>query len=220
MKRGVFLLFCLLASICVPAVAQQSECSLISDSLLRLHCFEGRKPTASVRGIIQNIADNPAIIVAIFASILAFLGTILGPIIQLKIGKRQVAVAKISADAAMHSARSAGFREIARMRLEWVGKLRDTLAEYHSILMSLDGSKQEEAAQKLSQLGTLLDLLLNQQDKTQKVLWDVADKIYNCTDIKERQAMDEELVAAGRAVLKAEWEKIKSEMRTAEFEAG
>lgn len=51
----------------------------------------------------------------------------------------------------------------------------------------------------------------------QKSLWDVTDKIYNCKRRGERQEMDEELIRAGRAVLKSEWEKIKAEMRGETF---
>jgi hypothetical protein len=55
---------------------------------------------------------------------------------------------------------------------------------------------------------------------TQKVLWDVTDKIYNSQSRDDRQSMDEELVSAGRSVLKSEWEKIKAEMRGEPFKTG
>jgi hypothetical protein len=99
-------------------------------------------------------------------------------------------------------------------------KLRDILSEFHSILMIRDDVDQEKVAQKLSLLGTQIDLLLNQGDKVQKVLWDVTDKIYNSQSREERQSMDEELIRAGRAVLKSEWEKVKAEMRGEPFKTG
>jgi hypothetical protein len=43
-----------------------------------------------------------------------------------------------SANAAMLTARTAGFREIAKLRISWMDTLRNTLAEYHSILMNLE----------------------------------------------------------------------------------
>ena len=106
------------------------------------------------------------------------------------------------------------------MRLAWMDKLRDTVSEYHSILMIRENVDQEREAEKLSRLGTQIDLLLNRDDKVQKVLWDVTDKIYQSEAIEERQSMDEELVRAGRAVLKAEWEKVKAEMRGEPFKTG
>jgi hypothetical protein len=124
------------------------------------------------------------------------------------------------ADAAMLTAQNAGSREIARLRLAWIDKLRDTVSEFHSILMIRDDVDQTKLAEKLSLLGTQLDLLLNRDDKAQKELWDVTDKIYNSQSRDERQSFDAELVKAGRAVLKSEWEKIKAEMRGEPFKTG
>ena len=123
-------------------------------------------------------------------------------------------------DAAMLIAQNAGNREIARMRLEWMQKLRDTVSEFHSILMIRDDVDQEKLAEKLSLLGTQIDLLLTQSDKAQKALWDVTDKIYLSNSREERQSFDKELVEAGRAVFKSEWEKIKAEMRGESFKTG
>jgi hypothetical protein len=41
----------------------------------------------------------------------------------------------------------------------------------------------------------------------------VADEIFHLEQLKDREAKDSELVTAGRAVMKAEWDKIKREMR-------
>lgn len=86
--------------------------------------------------------------------------------------------------------------------------------------MSVDESDQDKEAQKLSLLGTQLGLLLNQDDVKQKPLWDVTDNIFICETREERQNMDQELVQAGRDVLKSEWEKVKAEMRGEEFKTG
>lgn len=169
---------------------------------------------------VQHILDNPSATVAVGAAMLAFVSGVLGPLVQLSIGKRQAAAAQSSANAAMLSARNAGYREIARLRMEWMSKLRDTLAKYHSMLMSLDGDERAAASQTLSELGTQLDLLLNQKDTRQKALWDVADKIFKLEDIDERQAMDKDLIDAGREVFKSEWEKVKAEMRGEPFQTG
>lgn len=104
--------------------------------------------------------------------------------------------------------------------------LRNKLAEYHSMLMNLEDEAAGGAGddvivtenRKLSELGTHLDLLLNQQDPLQKALWDIADRIYKTADQKAREELDAPFIAAGRAVLKAEWEKVKAEMQGAEFQ--
>jgi hypothetical protein len=75
-------------------------------------------------------------------------------------------------------------------------------------------------ARTLSRFGTQLDLLLNRKDRLQRRLWEVADKIYKLEAQSERQALDEELVEAGRDVLKGAWEKVKREMRGEGFQTG
>lgn len=166
-----------------------------------------------MKSILTQIINSPAAVAAIVAAILAFISGVLGPLVQLSIGRRQAAASKQAADAAMLTAKNTGSREIARMRLAWMDKLRDTVSEFHSILMSMDDDDQEKEERELSRLGTEIDLLLNRNDAVQKALWDITDKIYNAPTRTERQSFDEELVKAGRAVLKSEWERIKSEMR-------
>jgi hypothetical protein len=180
-----------------------------------------------IKSVLAAISHNPAAAAAVVAAMLAFVSGVLGPLVQLSIGKRQAAAAKQSADAAqraadaaMLTAQNAGRREIARLRLAWMDKLRNTVSEFHSILMIRENVQREKDAEKLSRLGTQIDLLLNREDKVQRDLWDITDKIYKCEAIEERQSMDEELVKAGRAVLKAEWEKVKAEMRGEPFKTG
>src|SRR5262249_39941500 len=127
--------------------------------------------------------------------------------------------------------------EIAKLRISWMDTLRDTLAEYHSLLMNLEDEesigrieddkerKTKQAVhkadlEKLVLLGTQLDLLLNKQDSLQRKLWDITDEIYNLDKSAARQALDKPLMEAGRAVLKGEWEKVKLEMRGREFQTG
>jgi hypothetical protein len=133
---------------------------------------------------------------------------------QAVVGTRQAEASRISADAASLTAKNAGDRAIATMRIEWISELRKTISEYHSILMTRS-EMTEESYLKLSDLGTQLDLLLNVDDPAQKALWDVLDKIYTTTGIANRQKLDVDLIQAGRAVMKEEWETIKREMRGA-----
>lgn len=62
-------------------------------------------------------------------------------------------------------------------------------------------------------LGTQLDRALNPKKKPlQEKLWKISDDILNLKTKNERQTKYEELVAAARAVLDFEWQKIKGEM--------
>ena len=166
-----------------------------------------------MRKVLLDIIQDPKTLVTIGAAIFAFISVVLGPVVQLRIGSKQAAAAQRAVDVD-------GSRAIATMRLAWMEKLRDTLSKFHSILMIKENVDQEAEAEKLSRLGTEIDLLLDREDKIQRELWDVTDKIYNSETIEERQGMDKELVSAGRAVLKAEWEKVKAEMRGEPFKTG
>ncbi len=181
-----------------------------------------------VTQIASVIIANPAAGVAAFAALFAFISGVLGPFVQWRVGRRQAQASQLSAKASMLAAETAGAREIAKLRMAWMEKLRDTLSEYHSILMSAEdkgsssggASADNDDARTLSRLGTDLDLLLNRQDRLQRRLWEIADKIYNLGTQSERQALDPELVEAGRHVLKGEWEKVKREMRGEGFQTG
>lgn len=128
---------------------------------------------------------------------------------QTNVSRLAAEAAKVSADSAQLTATSAGDRAIATMRLAWIEQLRKVLAEYHSILVSY----KDEDYRRVSDLGTQLDLMLNLDEADQKALWDVADKVFRAANIEERIALDQELMAAGRKVLKNEWRRIKRELR-------
>lgn len=154
--------------------------------------------------------------VALFASMVAGTVGMTGAIVALIIGWRQgtasklsAQAAKASAEAANQTARAAGNRAIATMRLQWVQDLRKILSEYHSVLLSYESADYR----KVSELGTQLDLMLNLEEPEQKALWEIADKIFKTKDKDARVAMDAELMAAGRTVLKKEWKTIKNEQR-------
>jgi hypothetical protein len=53
-----------------------------------------------IKSVLAAIRHNPAAAAAVVAAMLAFVSGVLGPLVQLSIGKRQAAAAKQSADAA------------------------------------------------------------------------------------------------------------------------
>jgi hypothetical protein len=157
------------------------------------------------------------------ATVLAGLVTLavglIASVVTLCIGWRQTTAAskaadaaKVSAHASLLTARASGDRAIATMRLEWVTDLRKTISEYHSILMTAQ-TLNTSTLQKLSELGTQLDLMLNTDNDAQRELWTILDNIYNTQGLANRQKFDEPLMRAGRKVLKDEWERIKRETR-------
>src|SRR3984893_13115408 len=152
--------------------------------------------------------------VTLFAALVALLVGLTGSAVALIIGWRQgtssrLEAAKASAEAANHTARVAGDRAIATMRLQWVHDLRKILSEYHSVLVSYETADYR----KVSELGTQLDLMLNLEEGGQRALWEVSDRLFKTKDKDERVKMDVELMTAGRVVLKNEWKKIKTELK-------
>jgi hypothetical protein len=216
------------------AAARADSCKTILDATRRLECYDNG---FGVDHLLADVLNNPQAVAAILAALFALISGVGGPAVALLIGKRQAAASQTSADAAMLTARTAGFREIAKLRISWMDTLRNTLAEYHSILMNLEDKEgielipdlnernarkkaNDDALEKIVLLGTQLDLLLNKEDALQKELWNITDEIYNLDKSAARQELDKPLMAAGRAVLKGEWEKVKREMRGAEFQIG
>jgi hypothetical protein len=187
-------------------------------------------------GVLEQILTKPETAVNVVVALVALVGSICGPVVAYRLGVRQAdiasaqaAAAKTSADAAMTTARGAGTRALATSRLDWLKALRENLSEYHAILMSSgdpDTSQTEEEAKaakarydaderRLALLGTQLDLLLNQKNDLHQRLWQVSDDILKIEGKYNRWARDKELVAAARAVIENEWQKIKREMRGA-----
>ena len=154
--------------------------------------------------------------VTLFAAIVAGLVGFSGSLVALIIGWRQgtssrlaAEAAKASAEATALTARVAGDRAIATMRLQWVHDLRKILSEYHAVLVSYEAADYR----KVSELGTQLDLMLNLDETEQRELWEVAEEVFRTKDKDKRVALDPKLMAAGRRVLKKEWKTIKNEQR-------
>lgn len=160
------------------------------------------------------------VLAAISSAVLALVSAIAGPLVQLIVGRRQTAAAQSSADASMHSAKAAmamvshtGLQTIALFREKWIISLRDTLSDYHAILMSEEYPYSLEVRRKISELGTRIDLLLDPSDTLSNELIAVSDRILDLENIDDRMNLDRDLVEAARKVLKAEWHRLREELR-------
>jgi hypothetical protein len=164
-----------------------------------------------VHDFVVAMFDNPtttAAVVSVGSACFAFF-TLL---VQFFVGSRQAKASRISADAAMLTAKSSGNRAVASMRIKWVEDLRSVLSDYHSMLMTRETFESEDRG-KMSNLGTKLDLMMNLNESDQRALWEIADKIYFEEDVEKRREHDKAMMDAARLVLKNEWEKIKRELR-------
>jgi hypothetical protein len=108
---------------------------------------------------------------------------------------------------------ASGSRAVAEFRQKWIDTLRDTLAEFHSILMTIDAHPYpEEPDRHLSALGTKIELLLNPEEQPSKNLLAVINRLYDCPDKDRRIAMDGEFVLAAQTILKNEWKRVKGSL--------
>jgi hypothetical protein len=158
------------------------------------------------------VSQNQAVTAAIITSILALVGTLVGLAATIVIGRRQVAAAQRNAEAAMLTAQKVGARAIGSLRQQWIDTLRRTLSEYHSILMTAKYPLSKQDDRLVSNLGTQIELMLNPSEELSRKLDEVMGKIYECEDYDDRVAMDPEFIEAARAVLKAEWNRVKADL--------
>jgi hypothetical protein len=122
--------------------AHAEACKTILDATRRLECYDD---ILGAGHLLADILSSPQAAAAILAAFFALIGGVGGPVVALLVGSRQAAASQTSANAAMLTARTAGYREIARLRISWMDTLRDTVAEYHSILMNLEDGEAIDA---------------------------------------------------------------------------
>jgi hypothetical protein len=159
--------------------------------------------------------------IPLFTAVATALAAVLvAPVVQLIIGFRQARVARLSADAArvsaetaLHNSRNAGIQTVAASRQAWINTLRDTLLEFHSIVLTENEHPYpKEVDRKLSMLGTKVELLLNPNEATSQKLLDLMNRIYDADSVEKRDKMDREFVSAAQAILKNEWNRVKREL--------
>ena len=145
---------------------------------------------------------------------------LIAPIVQIIIGFKQARIAKfsaeaakLSAEAALQNSRNTGIQLIAGSRQNWIDNLRDTLSEFHSItLTENEYPYPKEIDRKLSMLGTKVELLLNPREDSSKLILSLINRIYDAKNIEERESLDLEFIAAGQAILKNEWDRVKRKL--------
>jgi hypothetical protein len=170
------------------------------------------KLTWQLAFLVRPTVDAPTISAFAAAAAAIAAATVAG--IQLYVGYRQSKAALIGARAAMMSAESAGRHTIASFRQNWIEAVRDTLSEYHSILMSTpDGHAiSPEDERRLAALRTKLQLLLNPNESASSDLLHLIDEMRR-SDNATRRAKDAELSRLAQRILKTEWIRIKDELK-------
>ena len=153
-----------------------------------------------------------------FATALA--AVLIAPVVQIAIGFKQASVANISAEAAMKSAQAAFdnvqiycIQTICISRQKWIDLLRDTLSEFHSIVITENEYPYpKEVDRQLSMLGTKIELLLNPSEVESQKIVNLIHEIYDIENMNERESLDSKFVAAAQIVLRKEWDRIKTDL--------
>ncbi|MGJ5082718.1 hypothetical protein [Bradyrhizobium sp. HKCCYLS3013] len=144
---------------------------------------------------IEGFLATQGVAAAIVTSTLAFIAAIVNIALSAYLGRK------------------AGSRAVAAFRQQWIDTLRKTLAEYHSILMSVERPLSVADDRALSNLGTQIELMLNSDEEASQKLEQIMDQIYNAHSLHERVVLDPAFIAAARRVLKDEWKRVKSELK-------
>lgn len=134
--------------------------------------------------------------------------------IQLYVGHRQSKAALVAARAAAINAENAGRHTVAEFRQKWIDNVIETLSRYHALIVkSSQQTISPEESMEVMTLRTKLELLLNPNETATIALLEVMDAIPSLSDSVQRQVKNDELLEVARSLLKAEWVRIKGELK-------
>ena len=158
-------------------------------------------------------------VVSILSLMIALLSVVVGPLISLRIARKQnetqLLIAERNIRSAVHS----------RNRQEWINTLRSKIAEFISLTVTLRiqyGVKPEpkenifESGRELFLLGTQIELMLNPAETDHAELSGFLDKVSKgLTELDNPQSEIAMLDAVGdmlplaQRILKREWQRVK-----------
>lgn len=164
-------------------------------------------------------------IIPVLSLAVAALAVFVGPLISLRIARRQV----------MSSLEVANKQIVAPMRQAWINSLRDLLAEvtssaHHYFLAGFEGRKEEEH-QRLYFLEGKIRLMLNPKEEDHRKLEVFIRNMIGAIEggkkslPKEKAGNDfitfyREVIKLSREVLKREWDRVKEPIVVALTRAG
>jgi hypothetical protein len=136
----------------------------------------------------------------------------LGATFQFFIGRKQADAALISAKAALTNANNAGRHTQAEFRQKWIDKVIDALSEHNAILMNFDDEPSADDRRRLATYRTRLELLLNPNEADPIELMKILDSMRQAASYPARETKARGAIQVARRHLKAEWDRIKTEL--------
>jgi vacuolar-type H+-ATPase subunit E/Vma4 len=149
----------------------------------------------------------------ILSPLIALTAVVVGPVVSLKVARRQAEVARSVADLQARS------NVLSKSRQDWINALRSEVASFiatsHMIIPTLVSQKASEEMQKLLSQLTLhrakTTLLINPKELDHQALVDKMNEVTNHVLGFKGQPTDltSELTILAQTVLKREWERVK-----------
>lgn len=149
--------------------------------------------------------------IPIVSLIIAVLAVLFGPLVILKIGRKQIELSR----------RIASKQIVAPMRQAWINNLREKLAElsssaHHYWNAGFEERKDEEY-KRLTQLEEEIKLLINPTEEDHKELVDTIRQMLSALergtrDAEEFFAAREKTTTLGQKIFKTEWSRIKDDI--------
>ncbi|HEY2344748.1 MAG TPA: hypothetical protein VGH80_02570 [Xanthomonadaceae bacterium] len=157
--------------------------------------------------------------ISIISLIVAVLAVFFGPLISLRIAKRQIAASSDLANAQIEAALVTSNKQIiAPMRQTWINNLRDLLAELtsstlHYYLAGFEDRTDQEY-QRLTLLESKIQMMLNANESDHQRLEQQIRALISSLQ-QSRKSVDDfpdlhgAVVSLSREILKREWDRVK-----------
>jgi hypothetical protein len=151
-------------------------------------------------------------IIPVLSLVIALLAVIFGPLISLRIARRQVVSSLIVANKQI----------VAPMRQVWINNLRDQISEISSSALHyhLTGyeDREDNEYKRLAELEGKISLMLNFKEEDHKRLHDSIREMLSALykgkeDDHAFVAVHPKVMVLARDILKREWDRVKEEIK-------
>ena len=191
-----------------------------------------------VLAVIEAHKDAATIVIALLSTVIALIATVVGPVISLRIAKKQIAsgfeTQRQQTDTALRVARlNYNALVVSTNRQKWIDNLRDTLAEFLAVARHVAADVRAfrfdlpmvDRIRRMLELSTKAELLLNPLEpdhiafverlrelRTAAISRDSAGlgEAESAADADRLDSLVSDLTARAKQILKAEWERVKA----------
>ncbi len=150
--------------------------------------------------------SNQEIAFAIIIGLISAAGVVVAAYLTMY-ATRQAAV--LAAQGVDNEIRISSAVKIAEFRQAWINTLRDALARFASLGLTLNVND----AREINELQTKIDLLMNREDSRYELLHERMTAFVSASDALQRAICLGDFAIVSQDILKQEWETLKTELR-------